>query len=184
MTQPAPGLPDTAEQGYGAGNSCGRDADGVVTALYEMHYRPLVRLAALLVQDVTTAQDIVQDSFAALYHRWRGHDAGLALCYLRQSVVHRSRSVPRRRMAAGRAAARSAPGAGQQLTAAGQVQPAILSALGSLPARQREAMALRYYADLPEAQIASIMGVSPGAVKSHTARATAAMRAVVGSLEE
>ena len=53
---------------------------------------------------------------------------------------------------------------------------AVTSALRSLPARQREAVVLRYYADFSEADIAQAMGISRGAVKSHTARALAALK--------
>jgi RNA polymerase sigma factor (sigma-70 family) len=56
---------------------------------------------------------------------------------------------------------------------------AVVAALRALPPRQREALVLRYYGDLSEAQIAGAMGISRGAVKSHTARAIAAMRAVL-----
>jgi RNA polymerase sigma factor (sigma-70 family) len=56
---------------------------------------------------------------------------------------------------------------------------AVVAALRSLPPRQREALVLRYYGDLSEAQIASAMGISRGAVKSHTARAIASLRAVL-----
>jgi RNA polymerase sigma factor (sigma-70 family) len=56
---------------------------------------------------------------------------------------------------------------------------AVISALQALPDRQRQALVLRYYADLPEAQIAEMMGISKGAVKSHTARGMAALRAVL-----
>jgi RNA polymerase sigma factor (sigma-70 family) len=57
---------------------------------------------------------------------------------------------------------------------------AVVAALRGLPARQREALVLRYYADLPEAEIASAMGISQGAVKSHVFRAMSALRGVLG----
>ena len=56
---------------------------------------------------------------------------------------------------------------------------AVVSALRRLPARQREALVLRYYCDLSEAQIASTMGISRGAVKSHTARGMSSLRTVL-----
>ena len=56
---------------------------------------------------------------------------------------------------------------------------AVVAALRNLPDRQREAIVLRYYADLSEAEIASAMGISRGAVKSHTARGMAALRAAL-----
>ena len=54
-----------------------------------------------------------------------------------------------------------------------------MAALRRLPVRQREALVLRYYADLSEGEIAEAMGVSRGAVKSHTARGMAALRNVL-----
>ncbi len=56
---------------------------------------------------------------------------------------------------------------------------AVVTALRTLPARQREALVLRYYGDLSEAQIATAMGISRGAVKSHTARAMSSLRSVL-----
>jgi RNA polymerase sigma factor (sigma-70 family) len=56
---------------------------------------------------------------------------------------------------------------------------AVIAALRTLPQRQREALVLKYYADLSEAQIASAMGISRGAVKSHTARGMASLRTVL-----
>ena len=76
----------------------GRSADWAVTELYSLHYQMLVRLAALLVRDVPTAEDVVQDSFVAMHNGWqRLRDAESALAYLRQAVVNRSRSVLRHR---------------------------------------------------------------------------------------
>src|SRR6476469_10685227 len=76
----------------------GRSADWAVTELYSLHHRGLVRLAVLLVRDVPTAEDVVQDSFVAMHDGWqRLRDAESALAYLRQAVVNRSRSVLRHR---------------------------------------------------------------------------------------
>jgi RNA polymerase sigma-70 factor (sigma-E family) len=158
------------------------DADRAVTAIYSEHYRSLVRLAAFLVRDTSTAEEVVQDSFVAMHGAWRRlRDTDKALSYLRQSVVNRSRSVLRHRMVVDKNTPKPPPdmpsaehGAIIQLE-----RSAVVSALRSLPDRQREALVLRYYGDLSEAQIASVMGISRGAVKSHTARAMAALRAVL-----
>ena len=56
---------------------------------------------------------------------------------------------------------------------------AVVDALRSLPVRQREVVVLRFYGDLSEAQIASTMGITRGAVKSHTSRAMMALRSVL-----
>src|SRR5437588_590182 len=58
----------------------------------------------------------------------------------------------------------------------------VLGALRALPLRQREALVLRYYADLSEAEIAAAMGISQGAVKSHASRGMAALRQSLESL--
>ena len=73
-------------------------ADLAVIELYSEHYRALVRLAALLVRDTPTAEEVVQDSFVAMHGGWqRLRDTEKALAYLRQAVVNRSRSVLRHR---------------------------------------------------------------------------------------
>ena len=157
------------------------DADRAVTALYEMHYSSLVRLAAFLVRDMATAQEIVQDSFVALHNARRSADSDLALSYLRRSIVNRSRSALRHRRAPHAAEPAPRSRGAEQPSAA--PYPAVVSALRALPARQREVLVLRYYADLSEAQTAEAMGISPGAVRSHTARASSALRAIQDSAD-
>jgi DNA-directed RNA polymerase specialized sigma24 family protein len=136
-----------------------------VSALYEEHYASLVRLAALLVHDTATAEVIVQDSFVAIAAAWRrrGH-LDCALDFLRQSVVERSRSGRYRSPAAKGSANGSAP---------------LLAALGALPARQREVLVMRYYANLSEEQAADAIGISRAAVRRHATRANAALRTLL-----
>ena len=137
--------------------------------MYEMHYLSLVRLAALLVSDLATAEDIVQDSFAAVHDWWHAlPDPDAALCYLRQSVVRRSRSAPRAQFA-GDAPETGRPGSPFQGSE-------VVSALRTLPVRQREILVLRYFADLSEAEIASAIGVTPATVRDHAAQAMSALR--------
>jgi RNA polymerase sigma-70 factor (sigma-E family) len=161
------------------------DADQAVTALYSANYRSLVRLAALLVRDVATAEEVVQDAFVAMHGAWRRlRDPDKALSYLRQSVVNRSRSVLRHRAVVEKYAPKGLPDA--QSAEHGAIveleRTAVVQALGGLPNRQREALVLRYYADFSEAEIANAMGISRGAVKSHTARGMAALRSVLEQL--
>src|SRR6266513_1272405 len=158
------------------------DAEQAVTAIYSTHYRSLVRLAALLVRDVATAEEVVQDSFMAMHGAWRRlRDTDKAMSYLRQSVVNRSRSVLRHRVVVDRNAPKPAPDmpSAEQGALTSLERTAVVTALRTLPPRQREALVLRYYGDLSEAQIATTMGISRGAVKSHTARAIASLRAVL-----
>jgi RNA polymerase sigma-70 factor (sigma-E family) len=155
------------------------EADRLITELYRAHYGALVRLAALLVHDVATAEEVVQESFVAMTGGFRRlRDSDKALSYLRQSVVNRARSVLRHRMVVDRNAPKPTPDepSAEHGAIARLERSAVIAALHELPGRQREALVLRYYGDLSEAQIAATMGISRGAVKSHTSRAIAALR--------
>ena len=159
-----------------------RDPDEAVTALYAAHYRSLVRLAALLVRDTATAEEVVQDSFVAMHRRWRLlRENEKALAYLRRSVVNRSRSVLRHRAVVERNAPKPAPDMPSAEHGAIVLleRSAVVAALRTLSPRQREAVVLRYYGDMSEAQVAAVMAISPGAVKTHTARAMAVLRSVL-----
>ena len=150
--------------------------------LYALHYRPLVRLAALLVRDAATAEEVVQDAFAAMRAGWqRLGNTEKALAYLRQAVVNRSRSVLRHRIVAGDNPQQALPDTpGAEHGALGLLeQAAARAALRGLPDRQREAIVLRYDAGLSEDEIAAAMGISRGAVNSHTARGLSALRAAL-----
>ncbi|MGH3443835.1 MAG: SigE family RNA polymerase sigma factor [Nocardioidaceae bacterium] len=159
------------------------DADTAVEQLYAAHYRRLVRLSVLLVRDQQTAEEVVQDAFVAMHGRWRSlRDPDKALAYLRQSVVNRSRSVLRHRgvetkyAPALRASQPHAePGADVPVLDA-ERRARVLDALARLPRRQREVLALRYFLDLSEADIANTLGISRGAVKSHASRGSSALR--------
>ncbi len=158
-------------------------ADQAVIELYTQHYRSLVRLAALLVRDTPTAEEVVQDSFIAMHDGWqRLRDTEKALAYLRQAVVNRSRSVLRHRTVVDKNPQKPPPDMPSAEHGAFVLleRSAVVAALRELPDRQREAIVLRYYADLSEAEIAATMGISRGAVKSHTARGMAALRAALG----
>jgi RNA polymerase sigma-70 factor (sigma-E family) len=155
------------------------DAETAVTALYSAHWRPLVRLAALLTGDASVAEEIVQDAFVALYHRWRSlGDAGAALGYVRACVVNGARSRVRHRAVEERHRPAPAPEpAGPEEVAVRASEDArVLAALRGLPRRQQEVLVLRYYADLSEADIAAAIGVSRGSVKRHASRGMAALR--------
>jgi DNA-directed RNA polymerase specialized sigma24 family protein len=132
-------------------------ADEAVTHLFTAHYRPLVRLATLLLHESSAAEEIVQDAY-----------------------VNRSRSALRHRKVVDRHLAMSSPEPDAPSAEAGALvllqHAAVVRALRALPNRQREALVLRYYLDLSEADIAETMGCSRGAVKSHCSRGMAALR--------
>jgi RNA polymerase sigma-70 factor (sigma-E family) len=158
------------------------DADEAVTQLYAAHYTGLVRMVSLLVRHSGEAEEIVQDAFVAMHDKWRGlRDPDRALAYLRRSVVNRARSAHRRHLVA----AKHVPtGVDDEASAethvlAAHTRAAVMAALHQLPTRQREVLVLRYYSDLSEAEIATALDISRGAVKSHAHRGMTALRSTL-----
>lgn len=152
------------------------DRDEAITALFQEHYRPLLRVAALLVDERDEAEELVQEAFARLYQRWPPRDVDAAPAYLRSVVLNLARSRLRRRVVAlrHRTTVTDTPGADEAAVLRDD-QRAVLAAVRTLPQRQRECVVLRYYAGLSEAEIASALAISAGSVKSHTSRAMATL---------
>ena len=152
-------------------------ASQAVTALYQAHALGLTRLAFLMLGDRQAAEDVVQDAFCNLYRAWDGmSDHTHALGYVRASVLNGSRSALRRTKRVPKPVAAPGAVASAEATAlAGEERREMVAALRRLPPRQREALVLRYFADLPEHETALAMRVSRGTVKSTTARALAAL---------
>ena len=144
--------------------------------LYRTHRMQMVRLAILLVDDMASAEDVVQEAFAGLYRNWGGlRDRNAAIGYLRTAVVNGSRSMLRRRRTA-RAYVPPDPGtarSAESLAMLSTEHQAVVTALGDLAPRQREVLVLRYYGGLSEAEIAAATGLSKGTVKSTASRAVA-----------
>jgi RNA polymerase sigma-70 factor (sigma-E family) len=158
------------------------EADLAITQLYHAEYRSLVRMAAMLLGDTGTAEEVVQDSFIAMHAAWRRlRDSDKALHYLRRSVVNRSRSVLRHRVVVDKHMPKGEPDmpSAEQSAITLIERSAVVAALLTLPERQREALVLKYYLDLSEEGVAAAMKISRGAVKSHTARGKAALRSVL-----
>lgn len=156
----------------------GVTADEVLVELYRAHYRSLVRRAALLLDDRESSEEVVQDAYVRVHGAyWRLRDPEKALAYLRQSVVNGARSRLRRRRVARRHAPKPMPDApSAEYGALLEVERStVIAALHALPPRQREAVVLRYYGDLSEAEIARAMGISAGTVKSAVSRGLAAL---------
>ena len=155
---------------------------GSVEELYAAHRLQLVRLAVLLVDDVASAEDVVQDAFAAFVRRSpKLRDDGAALAYLRTSVVNAARSaLRRRRTARGYQPPRELEPAGpDDRVVLDEEHREVLAAVDTLAPRQREVVVLRYWSGLSEAEIAATLGISRGAVKSTASRALDALEKVL-----
>jgi len=179
---PEPGRRHRARRSraYGAARSsshraAGWDADQAVAALYREHYRSLARIAALLLGDSELAEETTQDAFVSVFCAWgRLRDGGEALRYLRRAVI----SLARSQAAASPGQLGLPPGLSVgQRPAASPARATFMEAFGGLPAYQREALVLRYYAGWPDPQIAAAMGISKRALNAYIRRGMSALQA-------
>ncbi|WSW02070.1 SigE family RNA polymerase sigma factor [Streptomyces sp. NBC_01006] len=150
-----------------------------LTETYQAHYRSLLGLAALLLDDTASCEDVVQEAFIRVHSaRNRVRDRDKTLAYLRQTVVNLSRSALRRRILGLKLLSKPMPdmasaeeGAYDQLE-----RDDLIKAMRGLQRRQREVLVLRYFADMTEVQVAETLGVSLGSVKAYGSRGIAALR--------
>ena len=154
-------------------------AEDAVEALFRAEYRSLVRLAALLLDDRGAAEEVVQDAFVRLQLSWaKVREPDRAAAWLRSAVLNGARSQLRRR-AVRRKHLRPVRDGVEVDFLAGAEHRRVLDALRTLPHRQREALVLKFYADLSEAETAAAMGVSAGSVKTHVHRGLAALETLL-----
>lgn len=156
---------------------------------YRRYRLELVRLAAYASGDVDRGQEVVQEVFARLYRKppvLRSPDDQRR--YLRSAVLNRCRSGITRSAVGRRAADRlrdERPPAVRSTEDAGvsaATRAEVLAAVRALPRRQRDVVLLRYWLDLPEAEIAATLGVSAGTVKTSAHRAVAALAPLLEDL--
>ncbi len=189
-----PALPDGVRT-IGAGTRglvSQRGSDGraeMVTSLFDQHWSSLCRLATFLLNDPNRAEEVVQEAFLRTFAGWRRvRHPERAHAYLRASVVNLCRSRQRRSMTEERKneAVWVEQERGRETSGLGATDDAIvvLKAVGRLAARQREAVVLRYYADLSEAEVAEAMGCSIGTVKSQLAKARSALDHLLRDAED
>jgi RNA polymerase sigma-70 factor (sigma-E family) len=157
---------------------CAQDPAAAVGALYAEHALGLVRLAHIMLGSRPAAEDVVQEAFVGLYRRWaKLDDQARALGYLRSSVLNGCRSVLRGRYSVELDGSRQRPVASaESAVLMAEQSREIVRALRRLPDRQREVLALRFYLDLPDDQIAAAMNIRRGTVRSTAHRGLAALR--------
>ena len=161
------------------------DRDKRVGELFDRHYPGLCRLAFLIVGDRVQAEEVVMDAFMRTFASWgRIRDLDHSEAYLRRAVVNLSRTRARRRHTEERS---NAAVAHQPMKPAGgepERDLVVWEAVRGLPHRQRAAVVLRYYEDLPEADIADVLGCTIGTVKSQLSKARAALAQALDEEEE
>ena len=174
--------PDTQPPETGLPQAGPEGAAAAVGALYQSSALGLIRMAYVMLGDLPGAEDVVQEAFCGLYRRWDGlASTDGALYYVRASVLNGCRSALRRRavrrgFAQHRTLADEPPAASAETVAlGGEERQEVIRALVRLPDRQREVLILRFYAELPDEQIARVMGIRPGTVRSTAFRALDAL---------
>jgi DNA-directed RNA polymerase specialized sigma24 family protein len=150
------------------------DAVVAVTDLFRDHHLELVRLALVMVGDLATAEDVVQDAFERLHRGWHGlRQPSSSLAYVRASVLNGCRSVHRRAAVARKHAPRLAePPSRSGPDAAADDRGELAGALRRLPRR--------YYLDLDVAEIAGTLRIAPSSVRAANARGLAALARALG----
>lgn len=157
----------------------------LLDVLFREHYAGLLRLGVVMLGDRAAAEDAVQDAFVALHRRWASlRDRDAAEAYLRSAMLNRCRSWVRRQVIQ-RAPRPLLPLAGSQPSAEESVvvrddAHSLVTAMRTLPRRQREVLACRYVLELSVAETAETLQISQGTVKVHTSRALKSLHHQMG----
>ncbi len=142
------------------------------TAFYQTQYMPMVRFAHLLTGSAAIGEELVQEAFIALSQRWSGVDNPGG--YLRTSVLNLSRGYHRRQAVERKYAPRP-----QLLASFNPEVDEMWGKVKALPAEFREVIVLRFYEDLQVDEIAQVLQVPAGTVKSRIHRGLAKLREVI-----
>lgn len=163
------------------------DTQASLTLLFRERHAELVRLATLVVGDRPSAEDVVQDVFARLCVADHLPHRDEFVAYVRAAVLNGCRSMLRRRAIARRIGARHDAAlsdvtydSAETHAILAEDRREVLAALATLPVRRREVLVLRYWLGMSEAEIASVLKISTGTVKSTAARGIAALARKLG----
>ena len=152
-----------------------RDTD--FAAYMQARQPALLRTAYLMTGDAHTAEDVVATVLAKLYLAWdKVRERESLDGYVRRIIANETTSLWRRPWRRREVAAEVLPERGREDAYDDGRTAAVWQAVSALPARQRAVVVLRYYEELSEAEIAHVLGISPGTVKSQASRALATLR--------
>lgn len=157
-----------------------------IERLFREHHAGLLRLAVVLTGDRTLADDLVQEAFIRLQRSRAVPRSGAELAYLRRTVVNLSHGH-HRHLEVVRRLTPPTPDADPRAHTDDAVERSethrrVAAAVRRLPDRQRDCVALHYFADLSDAAIADVLGISAGSVKTHLHRARAALATALEDL--
>lgn len=155
-----------------------------VASIYRAEASSLLRMARLFTDDLSSAEDIVQEAFIRLFHAaGRIEDESKSAAYLRSIVLNLARDENRRGLMSLRhqnaMADRRSPDEPDSAIARSESHEEVLRALGSLSSRQRECLVLRFYMELSEREIAETLSISVNSVKTHCRRGMDALSKVL-----
>ena len=151
--------------------------------LYERLHADMVRFAAFLTGDVSAAEDVAQEAFAKVFDAWDGiDDLERVDAYLKSTVVNLVRGGQRRQQVAERSVTPHltvVPSAEDD--AVGQIgRERVLAAVAELPLRQRACVVMRHWMRMTETEIANVLELSVGSVRTHIKRGTAHLKSSLG----
>jgi RNA polymerase sigma-70 factor (sigma-E family) len=161
----------------------GVDRDEGVRRLYEQHHADMVRFAAFLTGDISSAEDITHEAFVKVFHAWdRIDDHARADAYLRSTVVNLVRGGHRRRQVAERSPRPHlvAVGSAEDDALSRVGRDRVLAALAALPMRQRECVVMRHWMRMTESEIAVELDLTVGSVRTHLKRGTETLKTTLG----
>jgi len=139
-------------------------------SFYRRRFGPMVRFATLVVGDVHDSAEIVQSAFVAMYPRYDRLRDGNPDAYLQAATLNGCRRFLRRRSLARTRTPRDGA------TVATDDVDHVLDAIRQLGPKHRDVVVLRFYLDLSEAEIARVLKIPPGTVKSRLHRALEQLR--------
>ena len=173
------------ESGVELGERADIGRDEEVASLFRRHYVPMCRLAYVILGDAGVAEEVVMEALVKTFSGWRRiKDLDKSEAYLKRAVVNGCRSKIRRKVIETRAASVLRSRASDDLRSwdsdQRETRRELWDAIHLLPERQRAAVVLFYYEDLPEAEIADILQCSIGTVKSQLFKARAKLGRSLG----
>lgn len=160
-----------------AGHAAGSKGDGDFEAFFDATWARALRMVSRMGLNRQDAEDVVLDAMAIAFDRWgRVRDLPYRESWMLKVTANRALRLLSRAKRRGGTSADDGIAPEEEIA----TRLSVRSAIAGLPRRQREVIALRYLADMPEVEVAQALGLNPGTVKQHASRGRAALRVALG----